>query len=242
MTAFLQIDNQILTAEEVTIKLSNSQLLPKFLQEIIVEKAIEPYTCTPEEVETLCENFFAGCSDEENQAWLDENALTREQVAQKLERKARLEKFKEATWGETVESYFFQERKHQLDQVVYSIICHQDYYVIQELYFRIAAKEQSFSAIASQYSQSSEAKTKGVVGPVEIGQVPTKIANLLTSHQPQQIVTTEIGNYYALIKLELLILASFDQSMRQRMIGELFDQWLQNEVWNVQVKTGIINI
>ena len=117
--------------------------------------------------------------------------------------------------------------------MVYSIICHEDYCVLQELYFRLTAKEQSFAELASQYSQGAEAKTNGVVGPIELCQLPEHISNLLTSSPPQEILTTELGKYYALIKLELLIPAKFDRSMRQKMIQELFEQWLQNAVWNL---------
>ncbi|HHP7230095.1 MAG TPA: peptidylprolyl isomerase [Xenococcaceae cyanobacterium] len=240
MTALLQIGNQTLTAKEVITKLSSYQLFPKFLREIVIDEAIAAFACTPEEEIALCKNFYAGCSEAENQAWLDKNGITKEYVAAFLKRKAQLEKFKEAKWGKVVESYFFKERKHQLDQVVYSIICHQDYYLIQELYFRLINKEQCFAELAAQYSQSSEAITKGVVGPIELGKLPTKISNILTSYPAKEILATQLDRYYALLQLELFIPAKFDQSMRQLMMEELFEQWLQNEVLNLEFKTGII--
>lgn len=242
MTALLQIGNQTLTAEEVVSKLSNCQIFPKFLREIILDEAIASYACTPEEEATMCEKFYAGYSEEQNQAWLDANGLTKDIVVQQIRKKIQINKFKEAKWGDLVKDYFFKERRHQLDRVVYSLICHKDYNVIQELYFRLTAKEQSFAELASQYSQSAEAKTKGVVGPIEVSQLPEHISNLLTAYPPKTVISTEFGEYYALIQLELLIPAKFDRSMRIRMIEELFEQWLQKEVGNLGGKTDVIQL
>lgn len=231
MTAILQVGNRILTAEEVVSQLSKSEIFPKFLQEIIIDEAIEPFTCTEEEEKALCDNFYAGCSEAENQAWLDRNGLTRESVAKQLKRKAEIAKFKEAKWGKVAEKYFFEERKPQLDRIIYSVIYHQDPSVIQELYFRIVDGEKTFAEIATQYSQGIEARTKGVVGPVELGTLEASVSKLLTSHPPQTVLRTQIDKFYALFQLESLMPATFNQSMRQKIIEELFQQWLDRKVF-----------
>lgn len=77
----------------------------------------------------------------------------------------RIEKFKQATWGSKLESYFY-ERKQQLDQVVYSLIRTHDAAAAQELYFRLLENEQPFAEIAVLYSQGSEARTGGLIDPL----------------------------------------------------------------------------
>ncbi len=114
--------------------------------------------------------------------------------------------------------------------MIYSIIYHKDYDVIKELYFRIVDEKQSFADLASQYSQGTEAKTKGIVGPVELAQLPNNIAKLLTSYPPKTILSPQIGKYNTLLQLELFMPAKFDLSMRKRMLQELFQKWLKKKV------------
>lgn len=242
MTTFLQVGNQTLTAEDIINKISsNKDLFPKFLEEMAIDKAIVPYSFTSEEMATLNKNFYAGCTDEENEVWLQQNGLTRESVTQYLIRQAKIKKFQEAQWANKVEHYFFQERKRQLDRVIYSVICHQDNNVIQELYFRITDEEQSFAELAAQYSQTPEAKVKGVVGPIALGELQPNLTKVLMFYSPGTIITTKIGDYHTLLKLESIIPANFNKSMRQRMMQELFQKWLQQEVINMQSQVDIVS-
>lgn len=241
MTAFLQVGTHTLTAEDIINKLSsNNKLFPKFLEEIVIDEAILPFDCTAEEIATLNKNFYAGCNDEENEIWLRERGLTREYVTQYLVRQSKIAKFKEVQWGNKVEHYFFQERKRQLDQIIYSIINHQNYDVIQELYFRIIDEKQSFAELAAEYSQTPEAQVKGVIGPVALGKLQPNLAKLLMFYNPGTIITAQLGDYHTLLKVESIIPATFEESMRQRMMQELFDQWLQQEAVSIKSQVDIV--
>ena len=118
-----------------------------------------------------------------------------DQLAALATRNLRIEKFKQATWGNKVESYFLS-CKFQLDKVIYSLIRTQDMALAQELYFRILEQEESFADLACKYSQGSEAQTGGCVGLVELSSCHPTLAKMLTHSQPRQLSTPiQIGEW-----------------------------------------------
>ncbi|HEY9625864.1 MAG TPA: peptidylprolyl isomerase [Coleofasciculaceae cyanobacterium] len=234
--AVSQTLQQVFADSKVFSLLKDYQLLPQLLQEMITDQAIAAFDCTSAEEATMRQSFFAQhqvSTAVEQQQWLDQRRLTLEEVMAPLRRRIRIEKFKQATWGHQVESYFLKQ-KDQLDRVVYSMIQHSDHDVITELYFRLQEQEQSFSELAPLYCQGIAAKTKGILGPVEFGQLPPDLAKLLHQGQPQQLLKTRIGGWHIVAQVEALIPARLDEATQQRLLNELFNQWLQQEVNQMQ--------
>ncbi len=233
MSVVLEIGERVYTSEDLIPLLSEYQILPKLAQEIIVDEAIAKVECSPEE-KTLAHNQFYQqhqlITEEQVQSWLQQQGMTSQQLEKMLLKKLRLDKFKESTWGDEVESYFAQ-RKTQLDRVVYSLIRTNKAEIAQELYFRIQEKENSFRELAMEYSQGSEAQTGGLIGPVEINAPHPKIAQLLSTMKPGQIVPpTRIGEWIVIIRLENYLSAELDAPMRQRMLDSMFKEWLNGEI------------
>ena len=227
---------QILADQTVLSLLKTYQLLPHLLRELAIDRAIASFSCTAEEEATICQSFFAQqqIQPEQQQQWLDVQGITLEDVMTPLKRGIRIEKFKQATWGQKIESYFLQ-RKDQLDQVIYSMIQHSDSGMITELYFRLQEEEASFAELATQYSQGLASKTKGIIGPVEFGNIHPDLAVLLKHSQPQELVKTYIGDWYILAQTEVKIPAQLDEPMRQRLLNELYSEWLQQEISHISL-------
>ena len=160
MGAALKVGEQLIASEELLPLLVRYQLLPQLGREIVVDRAVAPLTCSPDEAATACAQFYRQHqlnSDAERQQWLKRHNLTPDQLQELAVRNLKIERFKQQTWGHKIESYFLQ-RKGQLDRVVYSLLRSQDAALSQELYFRIQAGEQSFAELARDYSQGIEAK------------------------------------------------------------------------------------
>lgn len=232
METILQVRDQVITVNDVIPLLTRYQMLPQLLEEIVIDQAIEPYVCTAEELEEIADSFFAEqqvTSPAGRVAWLEAHHLTLEEATATRQRQARIEKFKWATWGHRLESYFLK-RKDDLDQVVCSIIRHSDREVVQELYFRLQEHEQSFAELAHDYSEGIEAQSHGIMGPVEFEQLHPALAQRLRASQPHQLMKAQIENWYILVQVEARIPARLDQAMQQRLLNELFGEWLQAEV------------
>lgn len=233
MTAILKVGDQTITAEEVIPLLAKYQLLPQLLREIIIDQTIATIDCTEEETQAANEQFYTKhqlMSEEERQAWRERQDLTLEQVEDLAVRGLKLEKFKQATWGHKIESYFLK-RKGRLDRVIYSLIRTKEASIAQELYFRIQEGEQSFSELARDYSQGPEAQTGGLVGPVELSTPHPTLAQMLTISQPGQLCPpTRLGEWFIIVRLEKFLPVQLDDLMRQRLLDEMFTTWIKEQL------------
>lgn len=233
MSVVFEVDNQVYTAEDLVPLLTQYQMLPKLAQEILIDKAIAQIKCSEEE-NNLTYNQFCQqnqlTSEEEVQTWLNQQGMNREQLQNLITKKLRIDRYKQETWSDQVDAHFIK-RKSQLDRVVYSLIRVEKPEVAQELYFRIKDDENTFSALAMEYSQGSEAQTGGLIGPVEINAPHPKIARILATCQPGQLVPpTRVGEWIVIVRLENYLSAKLDDSMRQRMLDELFNRWLNQAI------------
>lgn len=239
MTEVLQIGDRKIQASEIIPLLANYQLLPQLLRELIIDQAIVPIECNPEELNEAKQRFYAErqlTQAADIQAWMKQQGLSHEQLDNMIVRKLKLEKFKQVTWGHKLESYFFQ-LKGKLDKVIYSLLRTQEPGLAQELYFRLQAKEQSFADVAQKYSKGPEAQTGGLVGPVELNTLHPAMVQILTSSQPGQISPpTRIAEWLVIVRVEKFLPAQLDEPMKARLLNELFENWLQEQQKQVEIR------
>ncbi len=233
MAKVLQLGNRTLAAEELIPLLASYQIVPQLLCESIIDEAIAPITCTPEEIAMACQQFcqhWQLTCEAEKQAWLNHYGMNQEQLEFLATRKLRIEKFKQVTWGHKLESYFLKRKSH-LDRAIYSLLRTQDKGLANELYFRLSEGEQSFAELARQYSQGSEAETGGLQGPVEFGTLHPQLVELLYTSQPGQVSPPlPFGEWFVIVRLEKLLPAQFNEALRQRLLGEFFEAWFQEQL------------
>ena len=216
----LRIGQRELTVDQVFRYLSTSKLLPQFVRDIILEDALQIVPYTPEDLEATGRSL----AQQQQYRHLDWDSLKILAL-----RFLRVEKFKELSWGKSIESYFLK-RRYDLDQVICSIIQTPDSSLAQELYFRIQNEEDSFEALAHQYSQTSEAGAGGRLGPLPLSKLHPEIAKHLRHLQAGQMAPVFIlGQQCILIRLEQLIPAQMNEQTREHLINELFENWLETE-------------
>lgn len=238
MTPVLQVGDRKISAEKIIPLLEKYQLLPQLLREIIIDRALEEITCMPEERQQAYQQFCAQqqiLGDEARQAWLERRGLKQEQLEALVERSIKLEQFKQQIWGNQLESYFMQ-RKAKLDKVVYSLLRTTDAGVAQELYCRLLEEEATFEELAREYSEGPEAKTGGKVGPVELSNPHPTLAKMLSISTPGQLwPPTRLNEWFAIVRLDDFLPAKLDDAMRQQLLNERFNTWLQEEVQKASV-------
>jgi len=233
MATVFQAGNRVIQPTQMLEMMSRYQLMPQFLRGLIIDKAIASVSCTEEEELGMIAQAEAQLqmnSPENKEAWLKSQALTLEQFHELAVRPLRVEKYKQATWGHKVENYFIN-RKPYLDQVLYSLIRTQDLGLANEIYFRIQEGEQTFAELAEKYSQGPEAKTGGLLGPVPIKQPHPLISQLLAVSHPGQLwPPRSLAEWFVIIRLEKNVPAQLDEPMRRRLIEEMFETWINEEL------------
>lgn len=234
MNSTLQAPNSLLQHQDTTDLiplLANYQMMPQLICASIIDRAIAPIACTPEETAELCEQLCQhwGLTSAVQEQWRSHYGLSQTQFEQMATRSARLEKFKQATWGHKLESYFLQ-RKRDLDKVIYSLLRTKDRDMTQELFFRIREGEQPFAELARQYSEGAESETNGLTGPVELGTLNLKLADLFSILPIGQAEPFALGEWYMVVRLEKRIPAQLDDAMRERRLQEQFEVWMRSQI------------
>lgn len=233
MVEVFQVGTKVIQGHEILKLLSRYQLMPQLKRGIIIDEATANFSCTEEERRVAIEKFCLKhqiTSKEAQEAWAAYQGVSIAQIEDLAIQPVLLEKFKIATWGQKVESYFMT-RKASLDQVIFSLLRTKDAGIAQEVYFRIQEGEQSFSQLAEAYSFGPEAKTGGVIGPAPLSQLHPSIEKILSVSQPGQLwPPTRLEEWFMIIRLEKLLPAQLDEQMRHRLIDELFENWLKEQI------------
>jgi len=142
-----------------------------------------------------------------------------------------LRRFSEQRFGPGLEELFLASQGGH-DQIIYSLLRVRDTGVARELWIRLEEGEASFAELASSYGEGPEAARKGVIGPIPIGNItPPELATLLRSLQPGEVhPPRQLGDWLVLVRLEQLTPARFDGSMREFLLTQQLDAFLQSRV------------
>ena len=231
--AYIQLGNQIVSATELPHLLAEYRLLSQFQRELIVNKIITTIELTDEEKASTIEQFAQQnklATPEAIKAAQQQLCISSQQFEAIATKELRVEKFKQATWGNKLEQYFLQY-KPQLDKVVYSLLRTDNSEVAQELFFRIQDGDTTFADCAKEYSKGQEAQTGGLIGPIPLSQSHPALAQKLGTSKPGQVLPPmKLENWYVIVRLEKLIPSQLDDATRTMLLNHLFEQWLGEQI------------
>jgi PPIC-type PPIASE domain len=232
MVGYLTIDNLKIEERNFGELLAIYRLLPNFKRELAIDRAIADITLEPEEINLALQQFqqrYKLVSQEAVQNYCQAYSVNDEQLKVIALREFKVEKFKQQTWGNRLESTFLN-RRTSLDRVIYSLIRHKNPELLQELFFRIQDGEQTFAEVASQYSQGVEAQTGGMIGPLMLNKLPSAISEKLRHSIPQQIHPPFLlEEWVVILRLEKFVPAQFDDVTSQLLLNQLFEEFLQEK-------------
>jgi len=200
-------------------------MVSSFSQHPQLDQVIETVDYTPEEWEGFLQQF---CQDESYQTWLQQQGVTAEEFETWVGRELAIRKFQQQQWGKKVASYFL-DRKHELDRVICSLLYVHEQGLAQELYFRIAEGEATFDELARAHSRGAEASNGGQFGPIALGELHPRLARLFYGAKLGQLwEPILIENWWVVARLDESLPVQFDDFMRQSLLNELLEIWLQD--------------
>ena len=233
MVPILQIGAQTITSSDIVSLLTQYQLLPQLIREVMIDQAISPIVLPEEEESAARDAFFVQqqiADPQVRQQWLQQTGLTELQLTNLATRGIRLQRFKARQWDVVIESDFLTH-KTQLDQVVYSLLRTSQPEIAQELYFRISSGEQTFAELAREYSEGPEAKTDGKIGPAPLTQAhPALVERLRQGKVGQLFPPIQIETWYVLLRLDQRLAAQLDESTKQQLLDQRFEAWLKQQM------------
>ena len=125
----------------------------------------------------------------------------------------------------------FLKNKAKLDKVSYSMIWIEDEALANEVFVRIKEGECSIDDAILMSTNPPQGLAIGRVGPVKLLELPDALAELLRISQPKQVwppIKVEKG--WAIVKNEKLWPAVFNKEEKSKLLIELGEKWIAEEI------------
>ena len=180
--------------------------------------------------------FLNGRSSDE---CLLEKGWTSDDLDIHLRRPEALRRFAHQRFAPGLEERFLSS-KGSRDQVIYSLLRVKNYGLARELWIRLEEDETTFAEAAREFGEGPEADRQGVVGPMPIGLLqPAMLQDVLRGLKAGELAPPiALGEWQLLLRLEKLTPARLDDQVREQMLQESLDQFLDDRVSKIIAGEG----
>jgi PPIC-type PPIASE domain len=229
MSSTIQVGKRIFTTDAICEQLTNSDLLPQLLREMIIDEILADEAIESDhKIPYGQAEFREGCDRLGKLAGYQ--GLNQLQLYKIVDRHLRLQQFKHARWNSRVYSYYLK-RKDSLDRLEFSLIGVKDRGLAEELFFRVQRGEQSFAELAFKYSEDDSAKDGGKISSGDINLTHPELASQLFNLRTGEISSIiSLSNLHIFVRFERFILADLDDNLNRVLIDELFETWVQQRI------------
>ncbi len=205
-----------ISPERLVYHLSRSRLLFKYLRSTIIAETLAVWESSPEFA-----SIRAGLNIGDKNCQVD-----------------LLELYKQAEFDRLVRSRFLACKSQLVDgvspvenRVLFSVIQVRDLQLAQELYCRVKEENQSFTSIATTYSDSPAAKRGGVIGPISVLQLHPSLQHHLIGLKPKQLSSIfQLDEHYIFLQPDRSLPVQLTPQIERQLRDELFEEWLQQQI------------
>jgi putative peptide maturation system protein len=175
------------------------------------------------------------------EAWLAANHLSYEDWESLLEQQLIAHKLREALTGGRVEQYFAENRLSFDAASIYRLLLGNEE-VARELRAQIVEDGADFYSLARQYSiDDSTRLAGGYVGLVRRAGLEAAVEAAVFGGQPTEIVGPfKDDDGWELIKVESLHPATLDDSLRETIKEQLFEEWLSERRRKARISLPVL--
>lgn len=213
--------------------------------EVITRTAVEAnITVEPDELQQAVDSWRLMNqldSVEATQLWLQNHLLSLEEFGKLISATVLSAKLAQHLFGEKIEPYFLDYQLDYMQAAIYEIIL-DDEDMAMELSYAMYEGEISFFDAAYQYIQDPELSRRGgYKGAIYRKDLKPEVSAAVFAATPPQIlkpIITSSGVH--LIKVEELTKPQLDTAMRQKILSELFNAWLVQQIQQFEVKINFL--
>ena len=202
-------------------------------REIVIDRLIheekEPESPEDELIQAYLINNSIN-TQEELARWMLKENLDKNSLLARAQRHAKWIKVCEKKYKNQAATIFLKN-KAKLDKVSYSLIWIEDEALANEVFVRIKEGECSIDDAILMSTNPPQGLAIGRVGPVKLLELPDALAELLRISQPKQVwppIKVEKG--WAIVKNEKLWPAVFNKEEKSKLLIELGEQWIAEEI------------
>lgn len=182
---FITIDDQAISLKQAIGYLNTTGDLPKFIQRILYRHIIEQtlshrldVAVEPQQIEQAIVNFRVQNKLTEPapfEEWLKSQGLTYESFQKRVSESLRVEVLKQKEISQESRKYF-NDNKAALDRIVLSRIVVLAQALAKEIQQQLTNGTATFEALAKQHSVTNDSSLGGLMGTLQMGQLPQKFA------------------------------------------------------------------
>lgn len=178
-------------------------------------------------------------SSEIFQQWLASEGLDYATFRKKIAFNFKVERLKARVTQLNVQEYFI-EHKINLDRVVLSRLVVEERALAEELQSQILEDGARFEQLVQEYSVATDRISNGMMGPVSRGAMPDKVRASVDLANPGELIgPLEIEGLWYLFRVENFLPAALDETTKQELEDELFEQWLEDKIKRIDAKLQV---
>lgn len=238
-----------ITSSDIIDHLKLSYQLPDILQAIASQKIIaeaaqeERITVTPEEIQQAADDLRLSkklVKAQDTLLWLKQHYLSEHDFETSIRHQILAKKLANHFFASEVERFFYQNQQNYVNAVTYEVIL-DDIDVALEIFYAIEECEITFPEVARMYISDSELRrVYGYQGVRHRKDFRPEIAWAVFAASPPQIIkpiVTTKGVY--LIWVEEIFQPQLDEQLREKIISELFEDWLKKQIQILDIATHL---
>jgi parvulin-like peptidyl-prolyl isomerase len=234
-----------ITSEDILHQVKLSCKIPDMIQEMLTRKII---AATVEKMGIVVEDEALQktadtlrlknqlLSAEETWLWLQKHHLSLDDFEEIAYTSLISSSLAKHLFADKVEPYFFENQINYVGVVIYEVIL-DDEDLAMELFYAIQEGEMSFYDVAHNYIQDTELRRKcGYRGIVYRQDLKPEIsAAVFAAKSPQLLKPIVTASGINLIFVEEIIQPELDDTLRNKILLDLFSEWLKQQIGQMQI-------
>ncbi|MDJ1180030.1 peptidyl-prolyl cis-trans isomerase [Roseofilum sp. BLCC_M91] len=176
---------------------------------------------------------------EQFEVWLKEKNMSYESLRQQIEKRLKAEKLKLEITEAKIQPFFEMNQK-KLEKIVLSRIVIAQQQEAETIKTQLQENPESFGELAQKHSLTEDRYVKGIMPPIFISQLPE------VAQEPVRVAPpgTMIGPFaleggYCLLRVEQFIPVELDDTLKQQIRNQIFEQWLAEKLSQCEVKLHV---
>lgn len=226
------LDEQPVSCEEVMAILRKDRKLPAIVRELVLDHALRSVNL-PSDVENAMLIDFRQHqkldNDEEFLDFLQKAHLDEKLLKEMVSRPQKVVQYREERWGPRANSLYLKH-KDRYDKFTYRRLQSSNPDVMQEVYFRLKDKEDTWESLARQFP-GAKPDADGRIQSVSVSQVEPALVDALRQAGSGVLIRPLQLNSGTVVvaELESIEASQLDDELRTEIIRQEFDNWLAEE-------------
>lgn len=242
---FLRIGDDVLSIQKVMAYLKDSgnfgQLMSTVLREYLVDRELQSrdFQVSDSEIEQFILDFRLQNNAVERPAfeqWLSEHQLSYESFREKAIKGIKFQKLREQVAGVEVDQFF--ETNHSLfDRLALSRLVVQEADVAQKVNEMLQQDPGQFNYLVAEYSISEDRHLDGRMGVFPREEMPRQLQAGFNDKSPGRIIgPIVVEDLHCFFRLDQLIKAKLDDSLRRKIEDQIFEEWLRGQMQEINLQ------